>query len=202
MKIHDEDMINGMEHIVGAANRAGRRYADNLFKLKCGPDLLALKLYPNVKEFTESAAAYAAAHRFPLNLDRADPSVHVFCVGDGCTPRTGALFAFRSTWGVTSIDPKLKRRGPWPGIERLTCVDSTIEEATDLPVARVAVIVAVHSHATIPACLDKIKATEARHVIAIPCCVDLDVPGRAPDVDTDDFGILSPKRRVLVWKGV
>lgn len=202
MKLTDPDVVNGLEHIVNGANRAGRRYVDGLFKLSCGPDLLALRLYPNTKELTESAAAYAAVAYGDLGLDRADDSVHVFCVGDGGTPRTGAMFAFRSAWGVTSIDPALKRDGTWPGIARLRCISAKIEDAADLPVPRVAVIVAVHSHAPIPACLEKIKATEARHVIAIPCCVPLEVPGHEPISDEDDFGILSPKRRVRVWKNV
>lgn len=38
--------------------------------------------------------------------------------------------------------------------------------------------------------------------IAIPCCVPQTIGSLTPDVEYEDPGIWSPKRKVLVWKHI
>ena len=72
------------------------RHAEEFWRLRCAPDLLLSGLFPNMKEITESMAAFAAAHRWApkLGLSLSDPGVAVAVVGDGSTPRTAALAAY------------------------------------------------------------------------------------------------------------
>ena len=70
--------------------------------------------FPNVKEITESMAAYAhtSKHilsRFHDSLAQGDVKDAILCVGDGSTPRSAALFAlFFPNWECYSIDPQLQ----------------------------------------------------------------------------------------------
>lgn len=86
------------------------RYVDEFLGLRCAPELLEMRLFPNGKEITESMSAYSAARKyvsclpgFALN----DPNVSVICVGDGHQPRTATLFAMRTAWSTYSVDPLL-----------------------------------------------------------------------------------------------
>lgn len=65
-------------------------------------------------------------------------------------------------------------------------------------------IVAVHSHARLP---DAVRVAVTNPgtqvaVVAIPCCVPQVLHGVPPDVGYDDPDIMSPERRVLVWRDV
>lgn len=70
--------------------------------------------FPNVKEITESMAAYAhtSKHilsRFHDSPAQGDVKDAILCVGDGSTPRSAALFAlFFPNWECYSIDPQLQ----------------------------------------------------------------------------------------------
>lgn len=115
------------------------RYTDELLTLRSAPQLLALRLWPNAKELTESFACFAAAREQLADLfSPDDPSVTVVVVGDGLTPRTAALFAFRTRWKAISIDPLME--GPPEGppeeaeawstrVERLTAVRGAVGPA-------------------------------------------------------------------------
>lgn len=176
---------------------AERRYFAECWKLSCMPDLLALRLFPNPKEFTESAGAYRAVEKclelHPKGL------VQVVAVADGNSPRTAAVFALRTAWECHSVDPMLLDRGAWHRIRRLTLHRCRIQDVA-LPWADVSVVVCVHSHVSLPASLDKIRANHI-HVVAIPCCVPLEL-NRPPDVEYLDLGIWSPHCRVKVWREV
>ncbi len=111
------------------------RYLDNLVNLHCASDLLALGLFPDIKEVTESFAAYRAVLDFltPHGWRLGDPGVTVIAVGDGAAPRTAATFAHRSSWECISVDPRMK--AAWlPGghraarVQRLTCHRARIED--------------------------------------------------------------------------
>lgn len=172
------------------------RYIDEFVTLKCAADLLARSLFPNGKEITESMAAYNAVRQHRLaNLD--DPNVVVVVVGDGHVPRTGALFAMRSAWQVLSVDPVLRERDY--NVNRLVCIRGKIED-NPLGFYKHAVIIAVHSHATITATLDNVFA-ERRSLVAIPCCVPY-VHTVPPDVTYTDKSVWSDKNEVLVWKEI
>mgnify|MGYP000573623061 CR=1 FL=1 len=65
-------------------------------------------------------------------LDRADESVTVLVVGDGHSPRTGALVVLHTRWQVTVVDPVLTVQGQHPKIPRLTCMRARIEDLPEL----------------------------------------------------------------------
>ncbi len=180
--------------------RHSLKYMGELLSMKCAPDLLMLNLYPNFKELTESAASYNAARqhlssRFPLN----DPEVTAVFPGDGCTPRTAAMFAFRSAWRCISVDPALRLSASYDSVKRLELrqcrIQDTVIEAKKL------VIVAVHSHATLAETLGAIRMTAPGNVgiVAMGCCVPL-VLDREPDAQWRDPGVLSPQNLIKVWR--
>lgn len=179
-----------------------RRYMDEFIKLKCAPDLISMRLFPNAKEITESMAAYKAT-RFisgKVNLDFGNPNIAMVCVGDGNTPRTAALFAFRSRWDCYSVDPRL---GPKRfEVAHLHVRQEAITAASPIRTFPhdAIIIVLVHSHALLPVVLDKIVC-ERRHVIAIPCCVPNGIITPARYV-YDDWGIWSPHRTVSIWTNI
>lgn len=177
------------------------RYLDEFVGLKCAPDLLALGLYPNAKEITESIGGYRAAKALVGSNLLSSPDVTAICVGDGSTPRTAAMIAFRSNWQVISIDPQLRDK-PWD-IRRLRCIPDRVENVLpDIVKTRIAVIVAVHSHAPVEPTLAVATRAIMIHYAAIPCCEDLRVLGLTPEFDFDDWRILSPQRRVIGYADV
>lgn len=209
MKSRSQVLIDAYESARGEFLRrflaAGRKHINDFLNLKCAPDMLERGLFPNAKEITESNAAYHATRYLP-GYDLNDGDVRLIAVGDGTTPRTAAMFAFRSKWQCLSIDPGL-RKTEWR-TDRLYCIPKKIEDVRPLcwmaPCER-AVIVAVHSHAKLQ---DSLRIVNAKHlaVIAIPCCVPQRLRGPDGDVKPDrryrDTGIWSPKNEVLIWNDV
>ena len=170
------------------------RYINDFMGLKSLPDIATLNVYPNGKEITESAAAFWAAWKY-LDFDIGDPDVHLVAVGDGRTPRTGVMFAFRTRWSCISIDPMLK---PVYGVKRLTCITSRVEDI-DYEFDNV-IIAAVHSHAQMPEILKHIRGKTRRAMIAIPCCVAYNhIP---PDKEYIDHAIWSPRNTVKIWRNI
>ena len=181
--------------------RPSRRYLDEMFRLKCMADLLAWGVYPNAKEFTESAAAYEAVKR-EWGPESFGEDVVVLCVGDGSTPRTAALFACRTKWLSVSVDPQLSWSPLESKISRLLCLRHKVEalntdECLSHVCGRELVVVAVHSHAN----LENVARFRPKLVVAIPCCVPQTYQGRPPDREYDDWGIHSPCRTVKIWRG-
>ncbi len=169
------------------------QFYSEIFKLASMPSLLPL--FPNIKEWTESLAAfYAVSQHFQDAFS--DENVHVACVGDGSTPRTAAMFALRTAWNCFSIDPMLKPKPFHAGIKRLNVVPRKIQDF-HLDVERL-IIVCVHSHAPVSSTLSSLKATR-RSMVFIPCCSN---SGKMPDNAKfvyDDERILSEKNKVYVW---
>ncbi len=177
------------------------KYLDTFIKLKCAPDLLALGLFPNTKEITESMAMYDAVKKygdFKLN----DPDMTVMVVGDGHTPRTGALFAFRSAWYTFSVDPAIKERDRYDKIKRLFVIPEKVAqppyyyESPD-------VILFPHAHVKFDN-LHKVFP-RAELIVAMPCCEPYKSHqqlwnGEPPTFRYHDWGVHSPQREVLVWK--
>jgi hypothetical protein len=172
------------------------KYLSEFISLRCAPDMLNLRLFPNGKEISESFGAYDAVRyrmpQFKLN----DPSVTLIAVGDGNTPRTAATFAMRSAWTCHSVDPNLKGGSVrWSDIKRLTIHAKRIEDVHFE--AERAVIVAVHSHAWLPNAVAAVDAAEVG-VVAMPCCVRQDLPVE-PDREYHEKGVISPCRYVRIW---
>lgn len=174
------------------------RYANELLALRCGPDLLALGVFPDFKELTESFGMYRAVSD---TLGRAlleQPGVALIAVGDGCTARTAATFAFRSQWTCYSVDPAARMLESYSSVRRLVIVQERVERWT-LPSGHArAVIVAVHSHARLDAAVKACAGAERVDIFALPCCVGQQL-GRKPDVERVDKSISSPKRTFVIW---
>lgn len=173
------------------------RHINDLVACKCFPDLLTRDLFPNAKELTESMSVYHYARYhlrelYPLK----DLGVTLVSVGDGCTPRTAALFAFRSAWQCISIDPRLRDKD-WD-TQRLLASRCRVEEV-NLKFHRV-VIVAVHSHASLAATLDHVRGYR-RALIALPCCVKVDIR-TPPTVRKRDLGVWSPRNELWAWHDI
>ncbi|EEY62651.1 uncharacterized protein PITG_14429 [Phytophthora infestans T30-4] len=85
-------------------------------KLHCAPALLQHGLFPDAKEVTESMALFNAVRRYiepkseeeSLKINGKHDGIVV--VGDGNTPRTAAMFAFRMRgWKCYSVDPAMEK---------------------------------------------------------------------------------------------
>lgn len=114
-------------------------------------------MFPNGKELAESmsafsavrlhlqsAAAAAEAGRTGVSFDARN--VVLVAVGDGVTPRTAALFAFRTQCRCVSIDP-LMRRGAWDATRNLTSVRARAQNVrVRLRGDERAVVVMWHAH--------------------------------------------------------
>lgn len=177
-----------------------RRYVNELLRLKCGPMLLALQVFPNVKELTESFGAYHAVlnHLVPHGWDLNDRGTVAIFPGDGGTPRTAATFALRTQWQCYSIDPRLRQRPIYAMVDRLELYQRRADKARFN--ARQVVVVAVHSHARLEESLRGIVADRVA-IVAMPCCVHLTMPS-PPDVEYRDPAVLSPQNLIRVWRDV
>lgn len=175
------------------------RYLNELVELRCAPDLLALGLFPNAKEVTESFACFRAA-RSVLGLDPKDPSWTVIVIGDGTTPRTAATFAFRTKWRCWSVDPALVVKESYGFVSNLYLYPQRIENLGPMWFKRL-LVVAPHSHADLGKARELLHGDE-RHFIALPCCEPQNIPvlGDTKFYRYDDWGVWSPARSVLVWR--
>jgi hypothetical protein len=208
-----EDQISATIH---AYTSGQRRYIDEFIQqYKIAADLLQLGIYPDAKEITESYGAYNAVRKYLKQYDPQDPEVTLVSVGDGRSPRTAALFAFKTKWNCISIDHELDifKTDMWESsIKRLTCIPKKIEDILDYgPMYfKKVVIVAVHSHADMEKTLKTIIGNPLRSLVAIPCCIPwggstkrLNERGFInPSIEYNDSGIWSPKNRIKVWKNI
>lgn len=172
------------------------KYINELMGCACFSDLLSLKIFPNGKEITESCSAYSFFRNNQDTLFRLDdPTVSVIVVGDGCTPRTASLFAFRSSWMCHSIDPNLKWKNQ-NRVQRLEIHQNKVEDF-DVGYFQNLILLHIHSHATLEESIDKFRANK-RVVLSMPCCVK-QTRERPPDYEFIDEGIWSPHNKNLIW---
>lgn len=174
------------------------RYIDEFVALKCAPDLLALKVFPNAKEITESLAMFGHVRRWLGWEAIRDPSTQLVAVGDGKQPRTACMFAFRTRWHCWSVDPALSRPVmPSWAVSRLSVVPRKVENWTLPPCPR-AVIACVHSHALLSDALRACAAAERIDLFSMSCCVPDDLPWPA-DRAKRSAGVLSPHNLTRAW---
>lgn len=176
-------------------------YLEAFLSLRCNTDLQILEVFPNIKEITESMAMATACWK--LELDRKRDDVTVVAVGDGCTPRTGALLAHMTKWNVVSVDPKLRVDAKYASVKRLSLVATKIEDARSLHFlthGNNVVLLACHSHASLQTSVDKILEAIplALGVVSMECCNADNLPVK-PDVQYVDKNVWSPKNLVRVW---
>lgn len=177
--------------------RATTRHLDHFLRLRCSPDLIAQRIFPNAKEITESMAAVYAILRNG-RLDSQDPGVSAICVGDGSTPRTAALLAYRTKWTCWAVDPALT--GTWD-IDRLHLAPTRVQKFDERTVGPV-VVTAVHAHVPMEEALQRLRShgADIRVAVAIPCCgYEHEAPGLQLRWEGEDWGIWSHHRTVRIW---
>jgi hypothetical protein len=218
------------------------RYMDEFLGLGCATDLIASKVFPNAKELAESMAAFNAVrdycvlrreskHRRAMRNEQKgvlrfeDSSVTLVAVGDGTTPRTAVLFAFRTAWRCISIDPALRtwEKRPWAGIHRLEEHPRKVQDVTINITGKTSRVVVVAWHAHVPlhealACLSfdgipwtvenrELSRVLRRRVSVVTCaCCQFEphqrrMPdGSAPDAEFADISVPGDKRTIRVWR--
>ena len=157
------------------------------------------------KEISESWAMLEAAKRFCQDVN----NCLVIVIGDGASPRTGAIFAYYSRADVISVDPgfnmshwlehfqKQTLMGFTP--QRLRVVPKKIEDEPIDCCGKPCIVIWPHSHAKMGT--EKISGYSSRMDIAMPCCVP--IPSRwmqKEHIVFDDVCVLSPKRTIHVWR--
>jgi len=158
------------------------------------------------KEITESWAMLEAAKKHVPDIDNKS----VIVVGDGCSPRTGALFAYFTKAFVFSIDPQFnldhwnehcdKQRKMGFPVQRLRIYKDKLEN-TLFSFHSDIVVVWPHSHADMNVSLKNFCLTGNRWDIAMPCCEP--IPSnwmREQHICYEDFNVLSPKRTIHIWE--
>lgn len=177
---------------------SNNRYLYRFFGMNTAPLLMTEKVFPNLKEVTESIGAFEAINKyvFDLGYDRKDDSIQVLVVGDGNTPRTAALIACMTKWTVHSVDPRMKDKN-W-NFKRLHTYKNKVENIEIK--GKKGLIVCVHSHAKLSDSIAAMKGFEYLHLINIPCCVKPDIS--KPDVSYIDESIHSGKRNVELYFNV
>lgn len=188
-------MLHAFREATHGRMLSSHRHMEWFTEQRCAGDLLNSGVFPNAKEITESTGAFRAVLKHAGRVDRADSSVLCVCVGDGNTPRTGALVAYSTAWTVVSVDPRMIVKDY--GIKRLSVRAAMIEECEFVSTGTI-VVLAVHSHAKLASAVSVMRAPRVV-VVSIPCCVKqtLNTP---PDVEFADDGIWSPERTVRVWR--
>jgi hypothetical protein len=85
------------------------KYLDLFFQWGCSTSLLAIGLFPDAKEITESVGCiWGIKSHFAKSLKLNDHDVTCIVVGDGAKPRTAALACFMTKWRrVISVDPAI-----------------------------------------------------------------------------------------------
>ena len=191
-----------------AADAISSRYMTEFLQLHCATELVESRVFPDAKELTESFSAFNA-WRTHLSDDFSadDPNITLVSVGDGHTPRTAALFAFRTRWNCVAVDPEMgfaKDSKASYAIDRLQHHRAKIEEMR-IKTKR-CIIVMVHAHVSLATTLRSIEASEdgTAACIALPCCnyySAIDAPNRAVP-EYEDMSVISPHRTVRVWKAL
>lgn len=178
-------------------------YLDEFFRLRCAPDILTKGIFcvnNPAKEISESMAVFNAVRKTVGDSVFHTPSNLLVSVGDGSTPRTAGLFAYRSKMTCVSIDP-LAKKG-W-NVNRLSIIPKKIEDVTigcDIPPWDYRILVACHSHAPLAIAVEKFKP---HLVVAMECCVPQDI-GENVSIsffnEYHDWGVWSDKRHIKVWE--
>jgi hypothetical protein len=172
-------------------------YLEEFLRDKCSPDLLERKFFPNIKELTESYTAFAAVRRMFGVQAFGNPDIVLIDVGCGATPRTAALFAFKTRWKCHAVDPRLHVREY--RTDRLHLCPTKIEDMVFNYPDKTVVVVAVHAHIVLDHLLDVVRAKELA-VVAMPCCKPLNFTGLMAVTRYEDWGCWSPRREVIIYR--
>lgn len=190
------DYHEGETSITLVVKKPSQRYFNEFMRLKCAPDLLVARLFPNAKELTESMTAFNAVRKIMRPESFGNKDIIVFDIASGSTPRTAALFACRTRWSTVAIDPivRLESAGR---IQRVTIEKKKIQDV-NFYCDDIAVVTAVHAHIKLSWVLHAIHAPKLV-LVAMPCCNPLELDGIDPLVQYEDYGCWSPKREVKIY---
>ncbi|RMH11322.1 MAG: hypothetical protein D6698_16690 [Gammaproteobacteria bacterium] len=167
------------------------RLLDDFISLKASPDIIALRVFPDVKEITEAMGMLRSVPR-----ERYGEDLTAVVVGDGSTPRLGALLAHVTKWQVHSIDPRLRaeRIPTWTSkVRRLHIWPQKFQNA---PVRDADLLFLPHAHVSVREAMRAILGPQGVCYFN-PCCTK---PDLEPEVVKVVLGILSPHNRILVYR--
>ena len=192
--------------IVNQFSKQVQSNLDWVMTSKSGLDLLSLGIYPNVKEISEASSITRFLHKQYRSWTKYS-DVLVVVVGDGASPRVGAMLAFRTNWNVVSIDPLLRDDSKWNGIKKLYLISKRYEDVNtqdiEAPLHNFTLYVFPHAHVEINEALRVLQPVFgiAAGVVAMPCCQKQDVVDDIyPTLVVEDFGCLSPRRTIKLWR--
>ena len=158
----------------------------------------------SAKEISESMGCLYAFRK--LNLDSSKTIVLV--VGDGASPRTGAIISYFTKASVISVDPNInldhwqdhcgKQGGMGYPVKRLLVYKDKIEDLLFDCWHRHCVIILPHSHADMRKIF--VENYSSVSVISLPCCVPIpSTYARIPHMTYEDADITSDKRTFHIW---
>lgn len=180
------------------------RYIQRFFGLKSASNFIELGLFPNIKEISESMSMfYCVTDRIlPLiESNRSLDNVHIIVCGDGCTPRTAALFAFMSKAKCYSIDPLMIEKYQYRQINRLNVYKNVIEDfSLKISDDQIAIILMPHSHAKIEDSWNCVQAKN-KWLVKMPCCTK-DLLDWDTVIKYEDEYNISPANKMLVWNSL
>ena len=145
-----------------------------------------------------------AAHQYTVELDK----FLIIVVGDGCSPRTGAVFAYLTKAKVVSVDPQFnlshwqehvdKQSGMGFPIQRLRIIRDCVAKTSIDCGGRPVLVVWPHSHANMNEC-NPVNCGP-RTDISMPCCVDIPKNWMMRlHMTYEDGYVESPKRTIHIW---
>jgi len=159
----------------------------------------------SAKEITESFGMLYAAKKYVETLDDS----LVVIVGDGCSPRTGIVFAYFTKAYVVSVDPNFnmehwdehykKQCSMGFPPERIRLIKDKIENVSLDCQGKTCAVIWPHSHASMD-CKNFIYNYKNRIDIAMPCCFK--IPNKwmtKPHITYLDLDVESPKNTIHIW---
>jgi hypothetical protein len=195
-------------------------YIDSFLRWDCGLTLLNLSMFPKndrTKEISESMACLAAVDKHLSDiLHFKDEKVLCLVVGDGSTPRTAALLAFRTRWArIISVDPALSASPElakkWEGVARLQLSSKRIQDCTfEVDDEKHVLLVLPHAHVSADVALGSLHfkpgvPLPTISIVQLPCCWVLwheQVCGKHADKSFKDPAVFATARCVKVWQDV
>lgn len=176
------------------------RYINRYISLSCSAELQEEKMFPNVKEITESFGMLNACmmlEQWDSEITKDNTTVSVFVVGDGKKPRTAALIAFLTKWNCVSIDPIMEYTNT--KIDRLTPFRTKIENITFKQTSEtIRIVLLPHSHAEITTTFKKLNRDNLKcWFITMPCCVPHNL--NIPCVEYRDPHVMSEKNFIKIY---
>ncbi len=152
------------------------KYINWYIGLNSSAEMQELKLFPNAKEIQESAGLLNTILGFigekDSNINKDNPNIGAYVIGDGVRPRTAGLFSFITKWKCWSIDPLMRVEEDFSRIKRLTVIKANGEDVIKSIVETNDYVLLVFPHSHIPDTNKIYKEFKDQKVwiINMPCC--------------------------------